>query len=117
MDKENDMKKLETAAAAAPQTPGDAIMVLATAATLDQFKESRWYKSAPSHARATDPAIEIVGIEHRQVFASVGGGLGGSMSESKPFLIGRTQLGGLHAKLALRLDFGIGGFVVLEGEE
>lgn len=111
------MKKNTATAGAKFKTPADAMMALAATAMLDQLKDSRWYRSAPANARATDPAIEIIGIEYRDVLTSVGGGLGGSISDSKPFLVGRVDVGGVQAKLALRLDFGIGGFVVLEGEE
>lgn len=100
----------------APERPADAVMALAAAAMLEQLKESRWYSTAPQQARVSDPVIEITGVEYRNVCVTVGGGLGGVSSGRKPFLVGRVEVGGIPAKLALRLDFGIGGFVVEEGE-
>jgi len=111
------MKKNQTTTASRSQAPADAVMALAAAAMLGQLLESRWYRSAPAHARATDPAIEIIGVEYRDVFTSIGGGVGGGATDRRPFLIGRVEVGGIPAKLALRLDFGVGGFVVEEGEE
>lgn len=99
----------------ATATVGETVMALAATAMLEQLKESRWYKTAPPSARASDPVIEIMGVEYREVFSSIGGGLGGSFSERKPFLIGHVEVGGVPAELALRLDFGTGGLVVQEG--
>ena len=86
-------KKRQVAAPAAQHSPADAMMAIAMA------------------------DIEITGIEYRNVVTSIGGGLGGSFTESKPFLVGRVAVGGIPAKLAMRVDFGAGGFIVLEGED
>lgn len=93
-------------------TAATKMLALATAAMLDQLKESRWYRSAPAAARQFEPEIEITGVEFRKVRFSEG-----IMSMSfveKPFLTGKVTVGGITAQLALRLDFGMGGLVVDE---
>lgn len=101
----------------AATSPADALLALAVAAMRDELKQARWYQTAPAQFRTSEPEITIVGVENREVYTSIGGGLGGGATHQKPFLIGQVEVGGIRAKLALRLDFGMGGFVVEEGEE
>jgi hypothetical protein len=100
----------------APPSTSQVVMDLAAAAMLEELKESRWFQSAPAQARAEDPTIEITGVEYRDVCTTIGGGLGGGSTYKMPFIVGQVEVGGISAKLALRIDFGVGGFLVLEGE-
>lgn len=70
----------------------------------EELKESRWYQSAPEQFRTSEPQITVLGVENREVYTSIGGGLGGGATHKKPFLIGHVEVGGIRAKLALRLD-------------
>ncbi len=88
------------------------MLKLAKAEMVRQFVESRWFLTAPKEARSATLQIEIVGIEERQVELSEGLiAMGGVMM---PFLVGVATVGGIQAKVWLRLDYGRGGLVVEE---
>lgn len=93
-------------------TLGLDIVELAQAAAIAELKESRWFQSAPEKFRDQEPEIEFTGIEYNEVSMSSGGLITGT--RMAPFICGETVIGGIHAKIRLRLDFGIGGFVVEE---
>lgn len=99
----------------AKMSVGTDVMKLAKAAMLEQLKESRWYQTAPAAARQLEPVIELTGIELRKVFLSIGILPAGAVE--KPFLVGKVTVGGISARLALRLDFGNGGLAVDEYTE
>ena len=97
-------------------SPANTVLNLALAAMREELLLSRWYLTAPAKFRVAEPEITVVGVETRDVYTTIGGGLGGSAKHKKPFLVGQVVVGGISAKLALRLDFGVGGFVVEEGK-
>jgi hypothetical protein len=101
------------AAPAMTESPAEALMALAKASMLDRLKESRWYRTAPESARATEPEITIVGIEQREVAMSMG--ILPMGRENRPHLVGRVELAGITAELSMRLDFFTpGGFALNE---
>lgn len=93
-------------------TLGDEILRIAHAVALSELKESRWFQSAPEKFREQEPGIKFTSIEYHAVTMSSGGLNTGT--RSAPFICGETIVGGISAKIRLRLDFGIGGFVVEE---
>lgn len=85
---------------------------MARAVLLEELKQSTWFRTAPKDAQAIEPVITLLGIEHHPVQLSMG--IVSMGRQMKPFVVGETVVGGIKARIRVRLDIGNGGIVVDE---
>lgn len=91
---------------------GKAFNDMARSVLLEELKQSKWFRTAPKEAQAVDPVITLLGIEQHPVHVSRG--IVSMGKQMKPFVVGETMVGGLKARIRVRLDLGAGGIVVDE---